>query len=523
MTTIKTQKHGNNRVSAPTIGTKPAAKAVSHKHSVWDETTHSDAAQVANSGRRWWTAYGWRLRITDLLVITTVTFVAFSLRFGLDDPTERERYGQVGYFWLSVGIAILWMADLEICRSREKRVFGGGVVEYRRVLGSTVRVFGSVAIVMAVLKVDVIRGFFAVALPLGIALLLLSRWLWRQWLSKQRKSGHYLSDVVVLGSAVDVEYVIHQLRTNLSAGYRVAGAALSSLDKSMELRPPWYKIPVLSTMADISRVVLVTGADAVIVAGPLPGGPETIQQLGWRLEDLSTELVLASNLTNIAGPRVHFRPVEGLPLMHVELPQYSGGKHIFKRVMDIILSSFALLVLIPILLALTLIVRMDSSGPAFFRQERVGRNGESFKMYKFRSMVVDAEEKLVGLAKQNETDGLMFKMANDPRVTRCGRWMRKFSLDELPQFWNVLLGNMSLVGPRPPLATEVAHYEQPTHRRLLIKPGITGLWQVSGRSDLKWEEAVRLDLYYVENWSFMGDIVILWRTFRAMRSSAGAY
>lgn len=519
----QTKIHGRGSKYTRAFPNKPYSPALVHKHSVWDGLVSSELAVGAKRGKKWRQGYGLRLRATDFSIIVSVVVAAFLFRFGFDDPAERDGHGQLGYLWLSLLIITVWMVDLEICRSRESRVYGIGVMEYRRIIHSTVRVFGTIAIFMVIFKLDVIRGYFAIALPLGLIMLIAGRWIWRKWLAKERGKGNYLSDVVVMGNALDVEYVIRQLRSNLGAGYRVAGAALSSLDKDMELRPPWHKIPVLSTMADISRVVAITGADAVIVAGPLPGGPEAIQRLGWQLEDMNTELVLASNLTNVAGPRVHFRPVEGLPLMHVELPQYSGGKHIFKRAMDVCLAASALLVLLPVLVALAIIVRIDSPGPAFFHQERVGRNGEPFKMYKFRSMSVDAEDRLTDLVDANEGKGLLFKMAHDPRVTKCGSWMRKYSLDELPQFFNVLLGNMSLVGPRPPLSSEVEQYEKPTHRRLLIKPGITGLWQVSGRSDLQWDEAVRLDLYYVENWSFMGDVIILWRTFRAVRSPVGAY
>ncbi len=176
-----------------------------------------------------------------------------------------------------------------------------------------------------------------------------------------------------------------------------------------------------------------------------------------------------------------------------------------------------------LLLAVAIAIKVDSRGPVLFRQERIGKDGKTFGMYKFRSMVVDAEERLATLTKNNEGSGVLFKMHNDPRVTKCGRWMRKYSLDELPQLWNVLVGDMSLVGPRPPLASEVSAYERHTHRRLLIKPGLTGLWQINGRSDLSWDEAVRLDLYYVENWSIAGDLLILWRTFRAVVQPSGAY
>jgi exopolysaccharide biosynthesis polyprenyl glycosylphosphotransferase len=207
----------------------------------------------------------------------------------------------------------------------------------------------------------------------------------------------------------------------------------------------------------------------------------------------------------------------------VDIPQYSGAKHVLKRVVDVVMALGALLALSPLLLVLAVIVRLDSPGPVLFRQDRVGKDGHPFGMFKFRSMVVDAEARLAALDQRNEGAGVLFKLRDDPRVTRCGRWMRKYSLDELPQLWNVVLGDMSMVGPRPPLDREVNGYERHTHRRLLIKPGITGLWQINGRSDLAWDEAVRLDLYYVENWSIAGDLLILWRTFRAVIKPSGAY
>jgi exopolysaccharide biosynthesis polyprenyl glycosylphosphotransferase len=263
--------------------------------------------------------------------------------------------------------------------------------------------------------------------------------------------------------------------------------------------------------------------DTVIVAGQPRGGSRYIRDLGWALEGTATDLVLASRLTDVAGPRIHFRPVEGLPLIHVEIPQFEGGKHVLKRMLDIVLAGAALVVLAVPMLIVGLLVRMDSSGPALFRQDRVGRNGSTFKMLKFRSMVVDAEARLAELNDKNEGNGLLFKVKDDPRVTRIGRVIRKFSIDEFPQLWNVLVGEMSLVGPRPPLRREVDGYESHVHRRLYIKPGLTGMWQVNGRSDLSWEESVRLDLYYVENWSLTGDLVILWRTARVLLHPTGAY
>jgi exopolysaccharide biosynthesis polyprenyl glycosylphosphotransferase len=186
-------------------------------------------------------------------------------------------------------------------------------------------------------------------------------------------------------------------------------------------------------------------------------------------------------------------------------------------------AALALLSLMPVLLLIALAVRLDSPGPVLYRQERIGVNGRGFTILKFRSMSVDADCLLAELLYRNEGGGLLFKMRRDPRVTRVGRWLRRFSLDELPQLFNVLGGSMSLVGPRPPLPAEVERYDSSVSRRLLVKPGLTGLWQISGRSDLSWEEAVRLDLRYVENWSLALDALILVKTVRAVVSSSGAY
>lgn len=522
MTELRFRTDLGKQASVKTSGKVAIAKSQA-KHSVSDalpvRTAHTDRLKDAS----WSASYAKKLLVSDAVVTVIVVAIAYLSRFGLSMTTSPTLSREIGYLWVCLAIVLLWNIDLAYFRSRDKRIFGSGVTEYRRMVQATFRTFGATAIIVLVFQFDISRGFLAVALPLGIILLVGERWMWRKWLARQRQHGKSLTNVVVLGNPQDAEYVINKLRNNLSAGYKVAGAALTTLQPHMELRPPWYQVPVLSTAADIAELVEKTHAETVVVAGALPGGRKEIQELGWRLEDMSTELVLASNLTNVAGPRVHVRPMEGLPLMHVELPQYSGGKHIFKRAMDIVLSAVALLVLFPLFLLLAVIVKVDNPGPALFFQERVGRNGEKFKMVKFRSMVVDAETRLASLQQANEGKGVLFKVANDPRVTRCGRWMRRFSLDELPQFWNVLRGHMSLVGPRPPLASEVAEYEQPVQRRLLIKPGITGLWQISGRSDLDWDEAVRLDLYYVENWSLTEDIIILWRTFKAVTAPSGAY
>jgi exopolysaccharide biosynthesis polyprenyl glycosylphosphotransferase len=213
--------------------------------------------------------------------------------------------------------------------------------------------------------------------------------------------------------------------------------------------------------------------------------------------------------------------VTGLPLLHVEQPRFSGGRRIVKATFDRVVALTAIVLLAPVLIGIALAIRITTRGPALFRQQRIGRDGTPFTMYKFRSMVIDAEDLRDQL--DSERDGPMFKVRADPRVTGVGRWLRRYSLDELPQLFNVLNGSMSLVGPRPPLPGEVATYDGDVHRRLLVRPGVTGLWQVSGRADLSWDESVRLDLRYVDNWSLAADLLILWKTGRAVLQGSGAY
>jgi exopolysaccharide biosynthesis polyprenyl glycosylphosphotransferase len=248
-----------------------------------------------------------------------------------------------------------------------------------------------------------------------------------------------------------------------------------------------------------------------------------LRQLSWQLEGTGIELLVAPGLIEVAGPRLHIRPFEGLPLLSIEQPCFEGWRRVIKGGADRAVAGLVLVLLAPVLAGIALAVKLNSPGPVLYRQERVGLNGRSFTMLKFRSMVVDADRRLEDLRGDNISDGLLFKMRSDPRVTPVGRLLRRLSLDELPQLFNVLRGTMSLVGPRPPLPGEVARYDTSVSRRLLVKPGLTGLWQISGRSDLSWEESVRLDLRYVENWSLAMDALILWKTGRAVLSRSGAY
>jgi exopolysaccharide biosynthesis polyprenyl glycosylphosphotransferase len=258
-----------------------------------------------------------------------------------------------------------------------------------------------------------------------------------------------------------------------------------------------------------------------VLAGDLAA--DEMRRLAWELEATGADLIVSTGLPEVSAQRVHVQHVGGMPLLRLDGPQYTGAHRIVKGVFDRAAAAVGLLLVSPVLLVLAVLVRCTSAGPAFFLQTRVGRAGKPFRMVKFRSMYVDAEERLAELRDRNDVDGLLFKMREDPRITRFGRILRRFSLDELPQLINVLTGSMSLVGPRPPLPTEVAQYGEDTKRRLLVKPGLTGLWQVSGRSDLSWEESVRLDLHYVENWSLAMDMVVLLKTAKVVVRAHGAY
>jgi exopolysaccharide biosynthesis polyprenyl glycosylphosphotransferase len=284
-------------------------------------------------------------------------------------------------------------------------------------------------------------------------------------------------------------------------------------------------VPVVGRAnADVLRALRITGADTVAVGAWSPLSQQELRRLSWDLEGSGVSLVVAPSLGEVAGGRLHIRPIAGIPLLHVGQPEFTGCRRVLKGLFDRVAALAAIIVLAPVMVTIACLVRTTSEGPALFRQTRVGKAGSTFSIYKFRSMKVTAEEELGGLLRENESsDGLLFKLRRDPRVTPVGRWLRRFSLDELPQLFNVVRGEMSLVGPRPPLPSEVDRYEGHVHRRLLVKPGVTGLWQVSGRSDLSWEESVSLDLHYVENWSLALDVCILWKTVGAVLQRRGAY
>jgi exopolysaccharide biosynthesis polyprenyl glycosylphosphotransferase len=483
-------------------------------------SARSHAGGVRDARATWERRLSRLLWASDLAILILVTFGTQLAWFGFADSAVVTRVSTpmsgLPYWMFSTILVIAWMWCLSLADSRNARVVGVGSLEYVRIISASFRLFGTIAILAFIFRVDVARGYLLIALPVGVGLLAASRWAWRRWLVRRRVRGEYTSQALLVGSAASVRHIARELAASPEAGYRVVGvcvddrAAGSSLGHDCE-------VPVLGDFGSVERVVADTGADTVIVTSGHDLPPERVKRLSWGLETGRQSLVLAPSIMDIAGPRLHTRPVAGLPLIHVETPRFTQGQRIAKRSFDVIISFLLLVILSPVLLALWLAVRFSSDGPALFTQVRVGHNGRTFRMFKFRSMVHDAEDRLPGLiGRQDSGNEVLFKLADDPRVTRLGRFMRRYSADELPQLFNVFVGDMSLVGPRPPLPSEVSKYADHVHRRFMVKPGITGAWQVGGRSTLTWQDSVRLDLSYVENWSLAGDFVILLKTFRAV-------
>lgn len=474
----------------------------------------------------WQKSFAKRLFVTDAVVVAFSVAVASLLwsqpGFLADDigPQDSEHLEGL-FFAMSVVIWIGWMLVLDIFATRDHRNVGSGTIEYKRIADATLLFFGGLAIIAFLFKLELGRGYFLSALPLGLILLLVDRWSWRQWLRRQQRAGKFVSRTVVIGERRKASFIADSIQADSASGMFVVGAVTKDGDNARELIPG---VPVLGTFSHVKEAIVACRAEILVVTGADDISHRDMRRLGWDLEGLGVDLIVAPALTDIAGPRIHTRPVAGLPLVHVDFPVFEGGRQVAKRAFDILGSLFLILLFSPVMIGVAIGVKASSPGPIFYTQERIGLRGKTFHMIKFRSMVQGADDQLASLLDaQGTSDKPLFKVLNDPRITPIGRFIRKYSLDEFPQLFNVLFGSMSLVGPRPQRAAEVALYDDVAHRRLFMKPGMSGLWQVSGRSRLSWDDAIRLDLYYVENWSITGDFVILWRTVRAVTQADGAH
>lgn len=462
---------------------------------------------------RWLRRYQRGLVALELLIAAGAGVVA-----GLA-PGPDAADGEL-HLWAGLSLVVLWPAVLATVGAYSRRLFGSGSEEFRRVGRAGLGLLAVASIASYGAALDLSRTLVVVVVP-GLTLLsLASRFVARRALRRLWSLGRCTKRVVIVGRGGAVMELAAQLQRERFAGLEPVAACVTPADRGRVSRV--MDLPV-GGLDDVLVLAAQNGADAVAVTSASETAAQYLRTLSWQLEGTGLELLVSPGLVEVAGPRLHLRPFEGLPLLSVEQPQLEGWRRMVKGGMDRAVAAVALVLLLPVLLAVGLAVRLDSPGPVLFRQERVGINGRSFTIFKFRSMVVDADRQVEALRADNISDGLLFKLREDPRVTRVGRLLRRLSLDELPQLVNVLTGSMSLVGPRPPLPAEVAGYDSSVRRRLLVKPGLTGLWQVSGRSDLPWDEAVRLDLRYVENWSLVLDLLILWRTGRAVLRQSGAY
>ena len=475
---------------------------------------------------QWQQRYGNWLAASDVIVVSGVVAIAHMLRFG--NVTRGSLWAgreSVAYSAISVLIVVAWALVLAIYHTRAQQVIGAGPEEFRRVWTATLWVFGVIAIISTLFKLEIARGYLAIAFPLGLLALSVNRNLARRYVAAQRRRGRFTTAVLAIGETRSVKALAQSLMRHPAHGYSVVGVCTPGIPhRENILIPGLGPLPVFPYEADIRHAIVASQADTVALTSAAELGPEGIRDLSWQLEKLGVDLVVSPGIVDVAGPRLTVRPVGDLPLIHVDKPQYQGAKRFQKRAFDVCFSLLALLAASPVMIVGALAIKLTSRGPVFYRAERIGLDGVPFRMIKFRSMVADADRRLAEVGHLNDSvGGVLFKIRSDPRVTRVGRLLRRYSIDELPQFINVLRGDMSVVGPRPPLEREVETYDHRVRRRLLVRPGITGLWQVSGRSDLSWEDSARLDLSYVENWSMLSDLAIALKTVTVICGGSGAY
>ncbi|WP_344304205.1 sugar transferase [Nocardioides bigeumensis] len=420
----------------------------------------------------------------------------------------------------AVFIVAGWLAALALSGAYAESHFAVGTEEYRRVFMASLAAAGLVGIGCYLAQFPLSRGFFVLLFTLGIPMLMLSRFLGRRVIQRLRRGGRLTRQILIAGAPQHVEALADVLMRESWLGYSIIGCLTADGPPPSETLTG---IPVLGRTRDAERIVGSRDVDTLLIAEGAFEEGASLRQMAWDLEKhKDLEIAVAPSLTDVAAGRVEIRPVAGLPLVYIGHTRAQDSAHWAKRLFDIVGSVSLLLASFPFWAWAALRIKLHDGGPVLFRQTRVGLDGRTFECLKFRTMVIGAESMLPTM-QGDDADHVLFKMQHDPRVTKAGRLLRRYSLDELPQLLNVLRGDMSLVGPRPPLPSEVERYEDVANRRLRVRPGLTGLWQISGRSSLSWDDTIRLDLYYVDNWSMVQDLVILAKTASAVMAARGAY
>ncbi|MEU3748036.1 MULTISPECIES: sugar transferase [Streptomyces] len=467
-------------------------------------------------------ATDWEQRYRRAVIMSDTVATAFVVAsigefFGARDAADwHEKWGILAF-----GTQLLVLGALAVNRAWAPAHLGQGAEEFRRLgrslfMATVVLALGGIALTSRNIKL-----WIFVAIPAIAIITMTTRYLLRLWLHKQRNEGRCLRPVLAAGSPATVHDLIVRTRKFPHLGWRVD--AVCTTDGLGPDGDHLDGVPVVGRLTDVANHIRRDGYRVLAVTPDPHWSPHRLQRLAWNLEGSDAEMVVAPVLMEVAGPRLHVDAVLGIPLLRVSMPTFTGGRRAIKGIVDRLGAALLLLLFAPLMLVVGVLVTVESRGGAVYRQRRVGKDGREFTILKFRTMVAGAHGARAELADSNEGAGPLFKLRRDPRVTRVGAVLRRYSIDELPQLFNVLTGSMSLVGPRPPLPEESAAYGPDIRRRLLVKPGLTGLWQISGRSDLPWEEAVRLDLRYVEDWSLALDTVILWKTLRAVLYGQGAY
>lgn len=501
------------------------AKSVSPARAEWvlkstPDTTRSTppsrSARHTKPTAPWHVGYRRRALVAD--ITTALVTSAATIVVPVGSAPASVRWG------VALVLPGVWLLMLQLFHGYERRFLGITTDEYRAVARAALSLGGFAVLSSWVLHFELARGLVLVIVPLLIVLGLLARNLLRRSLMRRRTNGLDTQRTVVIGNVRTVGPMIRQLQQAPGEGMRVVGACVSGITNGGDFASEVEGIPVFGYPEEALHAIDLLNAEVVAVSGDPDLSGRALRRLAWSLEERAVDLVVATGLLDVAGPRLSIRPAAGMPLLHVERPAMSGARRVVKRAVDWCLALGLTILALPVLAAIAVAIRIDSPGPVLFRQTRVGARGETFSMLKFRSMCVDAEQRLAQVTSSADAgNAVLFKMRRDPRITRVGGFLRRYSLDELPQLVNVLRGEMSLVGPRPPLPSEVAGYESDAVRRLRVRPGLTGLWQVSGRSDLNWDESLRLDLWYVDNWSLVLDLQIIVRTARAVLRGKGAY
>ena len=491
------------------VSSRPAVPAGPSSSATWSGASHRDKPHRRRDPLR---VYATRAVVWDVAAVTAASAIGFILRWTIP---YNLNISDSTYVFFALVVVASWIAVLVLRGAYDTRILGVGSEEFKRIVGASAMVFGAIAIVSFALKLDLSRGFVLITFTLGMLLLLTVRWILRAWLRHERMYGHFLHRTIVVGSGSAQSEIVDMLDRDPVAGFTVVDVIDEPpVDVTEQSLDQW--------LDEVMTRISLEDADTVAVAGSRALEQTVIQRLAWRLEGPRVDLLVAPNIGDVAGPRVTMRMAADLPLLHLDEPHLTGPKRAIKRTLDVVFGSLLLCLFLPFMAIAAIGTFASSRGPVFYKQRRIGRGGEMITVTKFRTMYVGADQKrdeVIGTPDEEIFD----RYKSDPRITPFGRILRRWSIDEMPQAVNVIGGNMSLVGPRPVLPEELGLFDDADHRRHLTKPGLTGLWQVSGRKEVDWDERMRMDLDYVENWSPALDLVIVAKTARVVISGKGAY